>query len=57
VRQVQNLRDRIREVRANGWLGDVEGLQVSLDAATAKLNSLSRTPADGRSTDALRGCP
>ncbi|MEV8349432.1 hypothetical protein ACFVTT_26705 [Streptomyces niveus] len=38
----------IREARGNGRLGEVEGLQVSLDAATAKLNSLSRAPADGR---------
>ncbi|WP_238577503.1 site-specific integrase [Streptomyces inhibens] len=30
---VQNLRERIREARANGWLGEVEGLQVSFDAA------------------------
>ncbi|MEU0119406.1 hypothetical protein ABZ137_38440 [Streptomyces bobili] len=45
---IQNLRDRIREARGNGWLGEVEGLQVSLDAATAKLNSLSRARADGR---------
>lgn len=45
---IQNLRDRIREARGNGWLGEVEGLQASLDAATAKLNSLKNTPADGR---------
>ncbi|MCX5107191.1 hypothetical protein OOK13_01260 [Streptomyces sp. NBC_00378] len=45
---IQNLRDRVREARANGWLGEVEGLQVSLDAANAKLHSLKRTPADGR---------
>lgn len=45
---IQNLRERIREARGNGWLGEVEGLQVSLDAATAKLNSLSQAPADGR---------
>ncbi|MGA4980123.1 hypothetical protein [Streptomyces cinereoruber] len=45
---IRNLRERIREARGNGWLGEVEGLQVSLDAATAKLNSLSRTRADGR---------
>ncbi|MFB7468581.1 hypothetical protein ACFCZ1_34730 [Streptomyces sp. NPDC056224] len=36
------------EARANGWLGEVEGLQVSFDAAMAKLNSLKRAPADGR---------
>ncbi|MGI5440405.1 tyrosine-type recombinase/integrase [Streptomyces shenzhenensis] len=45
---IQNLRERIREARANGWLGEVEGLQVSFDAATAKLNSLKNSPADGR---------
>jgi hypothetical protein len=45
---IQNLRERIREARGNGWLGEVEGLQVSLDAATAKLNNLSRAPADCR---------
>ncbi|WP_374212035.1 transposase [Streptomyces sp. C10-9-1] len=48
VEIIRNLRERIREARGNGWLGEVEGLQVSLDAATAKLNSLSRTRADGR---------
>ncbi|MEU8893406.1 hypothetical protein [Streptomyces sp. NPDC048442] len=48
VEIIQNLRDRIREARGNGWLGEVEGLQVGLDAATAKLNSLKNTPADGR---------
>ncbi|MGW5564471.1 tyrosine-type recombinase/integrase [Streptomyces tendae] len=45
---IHNLRERIREARGNGWLGEVEGLQVSLDAATAKLHSLKRAPADGR---------
>lgn len=48
VEIIQNLRERIREVRADGWLGEVEGLQVSFDAAMAKLNSLKRAPADGR---------
>nr|WP_328744635.1 site-specific integrase [Streptomyces sp. NBC_00285] len=38
---IQNLHERIREARGNGWLGEVEGLQASLDAATAKLNSLT----------------
>jgi hypothetical protein len=45
---IQNLRERLREARGNGWLGEVEGLQVSLDAANAKLHSLKRAPADGR---------
>ncbi|MEU3518302.1 hypothetical protein ABZ770_23965 [Streptomyces sp. NPDC006654] len=45
---IRNLRERITEARANGWLGEVEGLQVSFDAAMAKLNSLKRTSTDGR---------
>ena len=37
-----NLRDRISEATANGWGGEVQGLQVSLDAAQAKMASLIR---------------
>lgn len=37
-----NLKDRIEEARANGWLGEVQGLQISLDAAHQKLMSLDR---------------
>ncbi|MGW1328299.1 hypothetical protein ACWD64_37940 [Streptomyces antibioticus] len=44
---MQNLRDRIRKARANGWLGEVEGLQVSFDAAMAKLKSLKNIPTAG----------
>ncbi|MFD8561242.1 hypothetical protein ACWDOR_39515 [Streptosporangium canum] len=33
---------------ANGWLGEVEGLQVNLNAAMAMLTSLNRTSTDGR---------
>ncbi len=36
------------EARGNGWLGEVEGLQVGFDAAMAKLNSFKRAPTDGR---------
>jgi hypothetical protein len=39
---IVNLRDRIAEARENGWLGEIKGLQVSLDAATAKMSSLAR---------------
>lgn len=35
-----NLRERLTEARDKGWLGEVQGLHVSLDAATAKLNRL-----------------
>lgn len=45
---IQNLRERITEARGNGWLGEVEGLQVSFGAAMAKLNSLKRAPTEGR---------
>jgi hypothetical protein len=38
----KNLQDRISEARANGWLGEVQGLQVSLEAARTKLTSLDR---------------
>jgi integrase len=40
---VRNLTDRITEARLNGWLGEVEGLNVSLEAARIKLVSLERT--------------
>ena len=40
---IRNLTDRIDEARTNGWLGEVQGLQISLDAARIKLASLDRT--------------
>jgi hypothetical protein len=40
---IRNLADRIAEARINGWLGEVEGLQVSHAAARAKLATLDRT--------------
>jgi hypothetical protein len=42
VEIARNLTDRIAEARVNGWLGEVQGLQVSLDAARTKLASLDR---------------
>jgi hypothetical protein len=39
---IANLGDRITEARASGGLGEVQGLQVSLDAARAKLASLAK---------------
>ncbi|WP_220377966.1 hypothetical protein [Streptomyces inhibens] len=39
---IRNLGDRIEEARVNGWLGEVQGLQISLDAARNKLASLDR---------------
>ena len=40
---IANLRDRISEAKLNSWLGEVEGLKVSLQAASRKLVSLDRT--------------
>ena len=38
--------DRIVEAPINDWLGEVEGLQVSLTAGRAKLAALNRTDLD-----------
>ena len=40
---IRNLRERITEARMNGWLGEVQGLEVSLEAAKRKLASLDRS--------------
>jgi len=42
---IVNLSARITEARMYGWLGEVQGLQVSLDAATKKLAGLHRPQA------------
>ena len=39
---IRNLAERIGEARANGWLGEAQGLQVSLHAAQAKLAAQDR---------------
>ena len=39
---IRNLTERITEARMNGWLGEVQGLQASLEAAKGKLTSLDR---------------
>ena len=40
---IHNLRERITEAQMNGWPGEVQGLQVSLEAAKRKLASLDRS--------------
>ncbi|MGD2424874.1 tyrosine-type recombinase/integrase [Mycolicibacterium llatzerense] len=47
---IANLRDRIAEANSNGWTGEVEGLNVSLNAAAAKLTSLDRMNARAAET-------
>ena len=39
---IRNLAERIAEARANGWVGEVQGLQVSLAKAKEKLAGLDR---------------
>ena len=43
VEIIRSLDERITEARMNGWLGEVQGLQTSLDAAAKKLVALDRT--------------
>jgi hypothetical protein len=50
VEIARNLTDRIAEAHVNGWLGEVQGLQVSLDAARKKLASLERLASNNSST-------
>jgi hypothetical protein len=47
---IHNLRERITEARMNGWLGEVQGLEVSLEAAKRKLASLDRSIERNRRT-------
>lgn len=39
---IRSLSDRIGEAKDHGWLGEAEGLRVSLDAARSKLTALDR---------------
>lgn len=39
---IRNLGDRVEEARVNGWPGEVQELQTSLEAARNKLSSLDR---------------
>jgi hypothetical protein len=47
---IRNLAERIAEARTNGWLGEVQGLQVSLTKAKEKLVALDRTLERSRGT-------
>ena len=47
---IHNLRERITEARMNGWLGEVQSLEVSLEAAKRKLASLDRSIERNRRT-------
>lgn len=53
----QNLQDRVTEARLNGWLGEVQGLQTSLQAARDKLASLERSLKNTRTSTTDLGMP
>ncbi len=57
VEIIRNLNDRVQEARINGWLGEVQGLQSSLDAAAKKLVSLDRLRSNGSSGPTGIGMP
>jgi hypothetical protein len=57
VEIARNLEDRISEARMNGWSGEVQGLQISLDAAKAKLASVKRSQNNPRSSLTDLGLP
>jgi hypothetical protein len=40
---IDSLTERITEAQHHGWVGEIEGLQVSLDAARLKLVQMQRT--------------
>jgi len=46
-----NLTARIAEAEHKGWLGEVEGLQVSLSGAHEKLAQIDRRQASPAATD------
>ncbi|MGH3538755.1 MAG: hypothetical protein ACRDQJ_10725 [Pseudonocardiaceae bacterium] len=54
---MKNLTARIEEARAYGWLGEVDGLQVSLDAAKDKLAQLDRAERVTKATTTDLGIP
>lgn len=61
VEIIRNLSERIAEARTNGWLGEVQGLQVSRTKAKEKLvaldRSLERIRNNGRSGPTDLGMP
>ena len=44
---ITGLHERIREATERGWLGEIEGLQISLQAARQKAEQVRRTRTRG----------
>ncbi|WP_103349730.1 site-specific integrase [Amycolatopsis sp. CA-128772] len=57
VEIIANLRDRVQEAQLNGWLGEVAGLQASLNEAARKLTSLDRAQTRGPAGPVDLGVP
>jgi integrase len=53
----RSLTDRVEEAKLNGWLGEAEGLGVSLQAARKKLVALDRATTNGRAFPTDLGMP
>jgi integrase len=54
---IQSLTERIKEAKSNGWLGEAEGLQVSLQAAAKKLVALDQSRTRSKHTVTDLGLP
>lgn len=51
---IANLTERIEEAKANGWVGEIEGLKTSQRAAIEKLASLNRAERNSASLTPLQ---
>ncbi|MER8233157.1 hypothetical protein [Streptomyces sp. NPDC094049] len=54
---IRSLTERIAEAKLNGWLGEEEGLRVSLEAARNKLTAMDRTRSQSTTRIADLGIP
>jgi hypothetical protein len=45
---IVNLNDRVREAQDRGWLGEIEGLKISLDAAQQKVAQMRKIRTQSR---------
>ncbi|MER5221853.1 hypothetical protein [Streptomyces flaveus] len=54
---IRSLTDRIKEAKLNGWLGEAEGLQVSIQAASKKLTAMDQAQARSKTRITDLGLP
>jgi hypothetical protein len=53
VLEFDRLEDRIIEAKREGWLGEIEGLQISYSGVKAKLAQIAATQQTGSTTSTL----